>query len=116
MRRAVFLDRDNTIIHNDGDLGDPEQVRLIDGAARAIASIRELGYYIAVVTNQGGVAGVKERYRDTEPTLDDMRRHGAELTDAALRLELDDSGQALKELQRDAHSLLEQLVSVDETE
>ncbi len=56
MTPAVFFDRDNTLIHNDGDLGDPEQVRLIKGAASAIASLRGLGYKIVVVTNQGGVA------------------------------------------------------------
>lgn len=56
MNRAVFLDRDNTIIANDGDLGDPAQVQLIQGAASAIASLRGLGYRIIVVSNQGGVA------------------------------------------------------------
>lgn len=53
---AVFLDRDNTIIVNDGDLGDPDKVQLIQGAAAAIGSLRGLGYKIIVVTNQGGVA------------------------------------------------------------
>lgn len=55
-RPAVFLDRDNTIIHNDGDLGDPEQVKLIQGVASAISSLCGLGYKVVVVTNQGGVA------------------------------------------------------------
>ncbi|MCC6579896.1 MAG: HAD family hydrolase [Phycisphaeraceae bacterium] len=56
MQAAVFLDRDNTVIRNDGDLGDPEKVVLIQGAASAIASLKGLGYRIVVVTNQGGVA------------------------------------------------------------
>lgn len=56
MTAAVFLDRDNTLIHNDGDLGDPDAVRLVKGAASAIASLRGLSYKIVVVTNQGGVA------------------------------------------------------------
>ena len=43
MPPAVFLDRDNTLIHNDGDLGDPAEVRLIHGAAPAIASLCGLG-------------------------------------------------------------------------
>ncbi len=54
--RAVFLDRDNTIIANDGYLGDPSQVKLFPGAAAAIASLRRLGYRIVVVSNQSGVA------------------------------------------------------------
>lgn len=66
MNAAVFLDRDNTIIHNDGDLGDPKQVKLIQGAASAIASLRGLGYLIVVVTNQGGVARGKYGVEDVD--------------------------------------------------
>ena len=55
-RPAVFLDRDNTLIKNDGDLGDPEAVELITGVPLAIASLCGLGYRVVVVTNQGGVA------------------------------------------------------------
>ncbi len=56
MHPAVFLDRDNTLIHNDGDLGDPARVRLVQGAATAVASLCGLGYKVVVITNQGGVA------------------------------------------------------------
>jgi len=56
MKRAVFLDRDNTLIANDGDLGDPEGVTLLKAAALGVAALRGLGYQIVVVTNQGGVA------------------------------------------------------------
>ncbi|MSR29317.1 MAG: HAD-IIIA family hydrolase [Phycisphaerales bacterium] len=62
MRCAVFLDRDNTLIANDGDLGDPAQVRLITGAAWAVRALHEAGYTLVVVTNQGGVA--RGRYTD----------------------------------------------------
>ena len=55
-RPAVFLDRDNTLIQNDGDLGDPDAVELITGVPLAIASLCGLGYRVVVVTNQGGVA------------------------------------------------------------
>jgi D-glycero-D-manno-heptose 1,7-bisphosphate phosphatase len=69
-RPAVFLDRDNTIIHNDGDLGDPDQVKLIQGAAPAIASLCGLGYRVVVVTNQGGVARGKYTEDDVEAVHD----------------------------------------------
>ena len=39
-RPAIFFDRDNTLIANDGYLGDPSGVKLIDGAASAIARTR----------------------------------------------------------------------------
>ena len=66
MTAAVFLDRDNTLIHNDGDLGDPDGVRLVKGAASAIASLRGLSYKIVVVTNQGGVARGKFTEEDVQ--------------------------------------------------
>lgn len=58
---AVFLDRDDTLIHcrsvtPDGDLGDPALVRLMDGAADACRALAEAGFTIVVVSNQGGVA------------------------------------------------------------
>lgn len=57
MRRpALFFDRDNTLIVNDGYLGDPTKVILVDGAAEAIVRGRRLGYAIVVFSNQSGVA------------------------------------------------------------
>ncbi|MEM8739625.1 MAG: HAD family hydrolase, partial [Planctomycetota bacterium] len=69
-RPAVFLDRDNTIIVNDGDLGDPDAVRLIQGAASAISSLCGLGYKVVVVTNQGGVARGKYTEEDVDAVHD----------------------------------------------
>ena len=75
MTPAVFLDRDNTIIYTDGDLGDPELVELTRGAASAIASLRGLGFKIVVVTNQGGVA----RGRYTEDDVHAVHQRISEL-------------------------------------
>jgi D-glycero-D-manno-heptose 1,7-bisphosphate phosphatase len=55
-RPALFFDRDNTLIINDGYLGDPAGVRLMDGAADAIALARQLGFVVVTVSNQSGVA------------------------------------------------------------
>ena len=55
-RRAVFFDRDNTLIVNDGYLGDPAGVVLMPGAAAAVAAARAAGLAIVVVSNQSGVA------------------------------------------------------------
>jgi D,D-heptose 1,7-bisphosphate phosphatase len=66
MNAAVFLDRDNTLIENDGDLGDPQKVALIRGAASAVASLKGLNYRVVVVTNQGGVARGKYSEADVD--------------------------------------------------
>ncbi len=54
--KAVFLDRDDTLIRDPGYLRDPDAVQLMPGAAEAIARLRRAGYRIIVVTNQSGVA------------------------------------------------------------
>jgi D-glycero-D-manno-heptose 1,7-bisphosphate phosphatase len=55
-RPAVFVDRDNTLIHDPGYLRDPEQVKLLPGSADAIRRLRIAGWPIIVVSNQSGVA------------------------------------------------------------
>jgi D,D-heptose 1,7-bisphosphate phosphatase len=74
---AVFLDRDNTLIANDGDLGDPAAARLVDGVAQGVRSLREAGYRIVVVTNQAGVA----RGKFTEEDVDAVHQRIATLID-----------------------------------
>ncbi len=66
--RAVFVDRDGTLIEDPGYLSDPAGVRLLPGAAEAIASLKQAGYKIVVVTNQSGVA----RGLFTERTLEEI--------------------------------------------
>jgi D,D-heptose 1,7-bisphosphate phosphatase len=53
---AIFLDRDNTLIISDGYLGDPAGVRLISGAAAAVARAQAMGFAVVVFSNQSGVA------------------------------------------------------------
>lgn len=55
MNRAIFLDRDGTIIEECGYLSDPERVRLLPGAADALASLAADGWKLIVVSNQSGV-------------------------------------------------------------
>ncbi len=77
---AVFFDRDNTLIANDGDLGDPALVKLLPGVGPAVASVRGLGFKVVVVTNQGGVARGKYSEADVERVherLSELVRAGA---------------------------------------
>jgi D-glycero-D-manno-heptose 1,7-bisphosphate phosphatase len=53
--RAVFLDRDGTLIEEREYLSRPEQVALYPGAGRALRRWRESGFRVIVVTNQSGV-------------------------------------------------------------
>jgi len=54
--KAVFLDRDDTLIEDPGYLSDPGQVKIIKGVPEALKELRRLGYKLVVVTNQSAVA------------------------------------------------------------
>ena len=54
--KAVFLDRDDTIIEDPGYISSPSQVKLLGGVAGALVQLRKMGYKLIVVTNQSAVA------------------------------------------------------------
>ncbi len=54
--KAVFIDRDGTLIKDPGYINDPDQVKLLSGASEALVELKEMGYKRVVVTNQSGVA------------------------------------------------------------
>ena len=55
MKRALFLDRDGTIIEDRGYMRDPALVELLPGAADALRAIAHEGWELVVVSNQSGV-------------------------------------------------------------
>ena len=54
--RAVFLDKDGTLIEDVPYNVEPALIRLRDGAAQGLPLLAEAGYELYVVTNQSGVA------------------------------------------------------------
>ena len=55
MNRAVFLDRDGTIIEDKNYLRDPKDVVLFPGAAAALKKLQDAGFALFIVSNQSGV-------------------------------------------------------------
>ena len=53
--RAVFLDRDDTLMVNVPYLGDPSRVEIFPEAAQALYALRKGGFMLFVVSNQSGV-------------------------------------------------------------
>jgi D-glycero-D-manno-heptose 1,7-bisphosphate phosphatase len=70
--RAVFLDRDGTIIQDRHYLRDPGSVTLLEGAAEAIRALNEAGYPVVVATNQSGIGRgyfTEDDYRQVQDRL-----------------------------------------------
>jgi D,D-heptose 1,7-bisphosphate phosphatase len=73
IRRAIFLDKDGTLIEDIPYNVDPGRIRLAEGAAEGLPLLREAGFRLIVISNQSGVArglfaeealeGVRDRLR-----------------------------------------------------
>ena len=53
---VLFVDRDGVLIEDRGFVGSAAQTQLYSDAPAAIAAARALGYRVAIVTNQSGIA------------------------------------------------------------
>ena len=55
MNKAIFLDRDGTLIFDEDYLADPEKVALMPGAVEALCEFRNSGYMLIIISNQSGI-------------------------------------------------------------
>lgn len=55
MNRAVFLDRDGTIIEEKDYLHRPEEVVIFPGVGPTLKRLQDVGFKLFIVTNQSGV-------------------------------------------------------------
>ncbi len=83
-RRALFLDRDGTLVHPRHYPSRPEELRVYAGIGRELRRFQEAGFRLVVITNQSGLA------RGLFSNADLQRMHAhliAELTGAGVRLD-----------------------------
>jgi len=78
MSKAVFMDRDNTIIDDPGYISDPELVKLLPGVELAIKSLAQAGFKNIVCTNQSGIARGMLTEEDLDKIHAELRRQLAE--------------------------------------
>lgn len=83
---AIFLDRDGTIVEDAHYMSNPAQLRLIAGAAEAIARMNAALVPVIVVTNQSGIGRgllTEDDHRRVTERLDEMLgEHGARIDDS----------------------------------
>ena len=82
--RALFLDRDGTLVQPRHYPSRPEDLVLYDGIGRQLRSLQQAGFRLVVITNQSGIA----RGYFTEGDLRRMHDHlAAELARSGVRLD-----------------------------
>jgi D-glycero-D-manno-heptose 1,7-bisphosphate phosphatase len=55
LKKAVFLDRDGTIMFDPGYISDPGKVEIFGEAAEALKALKKAGYLLVIITNQSGI-------------------------------------------------------------
>ncbi len=82
-RRAIFLDRDGTLIHDPGYLADPEGVVLLPGVADGLRALARAGFVFVIVTNQSGISRGRYTVADYDKVaarvVEELAVHGVEL-------------------------------------
>jgi D-glycero-D-manno-heptose 1,7-bisphosphate phosphatase len=79
VEKAVFLDRDGTLIEERNYLSRPEDIQLFPNVVQALKLLKKNGYKIIIVSNQSGVA---RGYF----TLDEVKYINLELENTFLKL------------------------------
>jgi D-glycero-D-manno-heptose 1,7-bisphosphate phosphatase len=64
--RAVFLDRDGTLIEDRDYLSRPEDVVVFPGAGRSLRRLQDAGFRLFIVSNQSGVGRGYFTLKDVE--------------------------------------------------
>lgn len=84
--KALFLDRDGTLMVDVGYPRDPDQVELLPGVVEALTACRQAGYRLSIISNQSGVG---RGYFDAaaveavhQRLVDRLAAHGVRIDDA----------------------------------
>jgi len=83
-RRAVFFDRDGTLMEDAGYCGDPARVKVYPGVSGALGRLKAAGFAAVIVSNQSGIGRgliTEAQYRAVEREF--LRQTGAGLIDAS---------------------------------
>jgi D-glycero-D-manno-heptose 1,7-bisphosphate phosphatase len=86
-RPALFLDRDGVVVEDTDYLGSAAEVRMIPGAADAIARCNRLGIPVVLVTNQSGIGRGKydwEGFRAVQAAISEALAAAGGRLDAVL--------------------------------
>ena len=81
-RRAVFFDRDGTLIEETHYCADPARVKIFPGVPAALRRLHDAGFLVFVITNQSGIGQglmTEAQYRAVEAEV--LRQAGEGLID-----------------------------------
>lgn len=100
MNRAVFLDRDGVINHDPGDYTKHlSEFQILPTVMESLKTIRDRGFLIVIITNQGGIAKGLYTWDDVNEIHDFLRKecraNGIEISGVFAAPYHDDFGRSL---------------------
>ena len=85
MKKAVFLDRDNTLIKDDGYIHEPKKVELLPTVPEGLKLLKKANYLLIVVSNQSGIGRgyfeEKDFHAVNERLQELLKPHGVQIDD-----------------------------------
>jgi len=82
-RRAVFLDRDGTLMQEVHYCSDPALVRVLPGVSASLRKLKDAGFITVIITNQSGIGrGLMTEPQYQAVQAEFLRQIGAGLIDA----------------------------------
>lgn len=75
IQRAVFLDRDGTLMRDVGYCSDPADVELLNGVVELLPKLKNAGFKLVVITNQSGIGRghfTEEAFRRVQAELENQ--------------------------------------------
>lgn len=75
MKKAIFLDKDGTLVEDVPYNVDPSLIRFAPHAVRALRQLQDYGFMLVVITNQSGVGlgyFSEEKVQEVHKSLSDM--------------------------------------------
>lgn len=83
MRKAVFVDKDGTLIHDVPYNVDTRLITWQEGAIGSLKFLQELGYLLIVISNQAGIA---HGFFDNDTMNEVRKKMEQDLADASVKL------------------------------
>lgn len=82
-KKAVFFDRDNTLLHDTNYMYKVEDLAFMEGVIQTLKAIQLLGYELYIVTNQSGIGrgyfSEQQMHTFHQAMLAELQKHNIEI-------------------------------------
>ncbi len=86
-QKAIFFDRDNTLIYDKGYMHDPADLKFFPDTIKTLKELQNRGYLLFIITNQSGIGrgyfSEKDMHNFHKHMLGKLKESGIQIQDLA---------------------------------